>query len=60
MACGEYDPNQSCEVKQLYIRLGLGPDSRLRQLNGEWREAFLGGVTRYVLDHADLPVLMRH
>jgi len=24
------------------------------------REAILGGVTRYMLDHADLPVLMRH
>ena len=24
------------------------------------RELILGGVTRYVLDHADLPVLMRH
>ena len=28
--------------------------------HGEWREALLGGVTRYVLDHAGLPVLMRH
>ncbi len=28
--------------------------------HGEWREALLGGVTRYMLDHADLPVLMRH
>jgi protein CrcB len=28
--------------------------------HGEWREALLGGVTRYVLDHADLPVFMRH
>ena len=28
--------------------------------HGEWREAILGGVTRYVLDHAGLPVLMRH
>jgi protein CrcB len=28
--------------------------------HGEWREAILGGVTRYVLDHASLPVLMRH
>jgi nucleotide-binding universal stress UspA family protein len=25
-----------------------------------WRERLLGGVTRYVLEHADLPVLMRH
>jgi nucleotide-binding universal stress UspA family protein len=24
------------------------------------RELILGGVTRYMLDHADLPVLMRH
>jgi nucleotide-binding universal stress UspA family protein len=24
------------------------------------REQILGGVTRYVLEHADLPVLMRH
>ena len=28
--------------------------------HGEWREALLGGVTRYMLDHADLPLLMRH
>ena len=26
----------------------------------ETREALLGGVTRHVLAHADLPVLMRH
>ena len=25
-----------------------------------WRELLLGGVTRHVLAHADLPVLMRH
>ena len=25
-----------------------------------WRELVLGGVTRYMLAHADLPVLMRH
>jgi nucleotide-binding universal stress UspA family protein len=25
-----------------------------------WRELILGGVTRYMLAHADLPVLMRH
>ena len=24
------------------------------------RELILGGVTRYLLEHADLPVLMRH
>ncbi len=28
--------------------------------HGEWREALLGGVTRYMLDHADLPLLMSH
>lgn len=28
--------------------------------HGEWREALLGGVTRYMLGHADLPLLMRH
>ncbi len=28
--------------------------------HGEWREALLGGVTRTMLDHADLPILMRH
>lgn len=28
--------------------------------HGEWREALLGGVTRYMLDHADLPLFMRH
>jgi CrcB protein len=26
----------------------------------EWREALLGGVTRHMLDHTDLPLLMRH
>ena len=25
-----------------------------------WRELILGGVTRHMLAHADLPVLMRH
>jgi nucleotide-binding universal stress UspA family protein len=25
-----------------------------------WRELILGGVTKYMLAHADLPVLMRH
>jgi nucleotide-binding universal stress UspA family protein len=25
-----------------------------------WRERILGGVTRYLIAHADLPVLMRH
>jgi len=28
--------------------------------HGEWREALLGGVTRHVLEHAGLPVFMRH
>lgn len=28
--------------------------------HGEWREALLGGVTQYMLNHADLPVLMQH
>lgn len=28
--------------------------------HGEWREAVLGGVTRYILDHASLPIFMRH
>jgi CrcB protein len=28
--------------------------------HGEWREALLGGVTRTILEHADLPILMRH
>jgi protein CrcB len=28
--------------------------------HGEWQEALLGGVTRYMLDHAALPILMRH
>ncbi len=28
--------------------------------HGEWREALLGGVTRTMLEHADLPILMRH
>jgi nucleotide-binding universal stress UspA family protein len=25
-----------------------------------WREMILGGVTRYMLDHTDLPIFMRH
>ncbi len=28
--------------------------------HGEWREALLGGVTRHMLTHASLPVLLRH
>lgn len=28
--------------------------------HGEWREAIFGGVTRYMLAHADLPLFMRH
>ncbi len=28
--------------------------------HGEWREAVLGGVTRHMLEHADIPLLMRH
>ena len=28
--------------------------------HGEWREAMLGGVTRHMLEHADIPLLMRH
>jgi nucleotide-binding universal stress UspA family protein len=28
--------------------------------HGAWREAILGGVTRHVLAHAQLPVLLRH
>jgi protein CrcB len=28
--------------------------------HGEWREALLGGVTRYMLEHADLPLLIWH
>jgi protein CrcB len=28
--------------------------------HGEWREAIFGGVTRYMLAHTDLPLLMRH
>jgi len=28
--------------------------------HGEWREALLGGVTRCMLENADLPVLMQH
>jgi protein CrcB len=28
--------------------------------HGEWREALLGGVTRYMLGHADLPLFMQH
>lgn len=28
--------------------------------HGEWREAILGGVSRHMLTHANLPILMRH
>jgi nucleotide-binding universal stress UspA family protein len=30
------------------------------QAHGAWREMLLGGVTSYVVSHADLPVLLRH
>lgn len=28
--------------------------------HGEWREALIGGVTRYMLENADIPLLMKH
>jgi protein CrcB len=28
--------------------------------HGEWREALLGGVTRHMLGHADLPLFLQH
>jgi protein CrcB len=28
--------------------------------HGEWREAMLGGVTRHMLTHSDIPLLLRH
>jgi len=28
--------------------------------HGEWRELVFGGVTRSMLAHADLPLLLRH
>jgi nucleotide-binding universal stress UspA family protein len=28
--------------------------------HGEWRERLFGGVTRHMLAHADMPLLMRH
>jgi protein CrcB len=41
---------------------GLGADLIVMgaYAHGEWREALLGGVTRHMLDHADLPLFMRH
>ncbi len=46
----------------LKVAHGLGADLLVMgaYAHGEWREALLGGVTRYVLDHAALPVFMRH
>ncbi|MGC8476398.1 MAG: hypothetical protein ACP5NP_08600 [Acetobacteraceae bacterium] len=28
--------------------------------HGPWREALLGGMTRHVLTHARIPLLLRH
>jgi nucleotide-binding universal stress UspA family protein len=41
---------------------GLGADLLVMGAftHNPWRELILGGVTRYMLAHADLPVLMRH
>ncbi len=41
---------------------GLGADLIVMGAfaHGEWREAILGGVTRYMLDHSNLPLFMQH
>lgn len=41
---------------------GLGADLLVMGAfaHGAWREAVFGGVTRWMLAHADLPLLMRH
>ena len=36
------------------------PKGASNRKNRALREMILGGVTRYMLDHTDLPVLMRH
>jgi protein CrcB len=57
-------PDQEGPVGAQLLKLAheLGADLLVMgaYAHGEWREALLGGVTRYVLDHAGLPVLMRH
>jgi protein CrcB len=57
-------PDQDGPVGEQILALAkeLGADLLVMgaYAHGEWREALLGGVTRHMLDHADLPILMRH
>ena len=48
------------ELLQKAHELGAGLIVMGAYAHGEWREALLGGVTRYMLDHADLPLFMQH
>ncbi len=48
------------QILQLAHELGADLIVMGAYAHSEWREALLGGVTRYMLDHADLPLLMRH
>ncbi len=59
-AVPEHDGPVGAQLLKLAHELGADLLVMGAYAHGEWREALLGGVTRYVLDHADLPVLMRH
>jgi len=59
-AVPEHDGPVGAQLLKLAHELGADLLVMGAYAHGEWREALLGGVTRYVLDHADLPVFMRH
>ncbi|MFY9642699.1 MAG: fluoride efflux transporter CrcB [Rhodomicrobium sp.] len=59
-AVPEHEGPVGAQILKLAHELGADLLVMGAYAHGEWREAILGGVTRYVLDHADLPVLMRH
>ncbi len=59
-AVPEHDGPVGAQLLKLAHELGADLLVMGAYAHGEWREALLGGVTRYMLDHADLPVLMRH
>ncbi len=59
-AAPSHDGPVGAQLLQLAHELGVDLVVMGAYAHGEWREALLGGVTRYMLDHADLPLLMQH
>ncbi len=59
-AVPSHDGQVGAQILKLAHELGADLLVMGAYAHGEWREALLGGVTRYMLDHADLPLLMRH